>query len=64
MQTLITVLLGLPVGLNRGHVTKQRALPLKPVNKKGKSSRSHELVKNIVREVAGFNPYERRVMEL
>lgn len=36
----------------------------KPVNRKGKQSVRSNFVKSIVREVAGFAPYERRVMEL
>jgi len=55
---------GLPVGLNRGHVTIKRTLPPKPSNKKGHLSKKSQFVKAIVREVAGFAPYERRVMEL
>lgn len=54
----------LPWGLNKGHPTTVRALPAKHSNRKGKSSERTAFVKAIVREVAGFAPYERRVMEL
>merc|ERR1712093_160619 len=36
----------------------------KPSNRKGRQSARSAFVKSIVREVAGFAPYERRVMEL
>lgn len=54
----------LPWGLNRGHPTTPLAVKPKPSNRKGKSSARTAHVKAIVREVAGFAPYERRVMEL
>ncbi|ORY83482.1 60S ribosomal protein l36 [Leucosporidium creatinivorum] len=54
----------LPWGPNKGHPTTVIALAGKPSNRKGKQSARSEFVKNIVREVAGFAPYERRVMEL
>lgn len=58
------LLADLPWGLNKGHPTTVRALPAKHSNRKGKSSARTAFVKAIVREVAGFAPYERRVMEL
>lgn len=55
---------GLPIGPNKGRPTTVRALPKKPSHSKGKSSQSRALVKGVIREVAGFAPYERRTMEL
>lgn len=52
------------MGLNKGRPTTVRALPKRPSNLKGKSSKSRDLVKGVIREVAGFAPYERRTMEL
>merc|ERR1711991_1307818 len=37
---------------------------LRPVSKKGVEGKRPKFVRSIVREVAGFAPYERRVMEL
>ncbi|KAI8086103.1 50S ribosomal protein L36e [Halteromyces radiatus] len=55
---------GIAVGLNKGHITTRRELKQKPSNRKGAASKRATFVRNIVREVAGFAPYERRVMEL
>ncbi|KAI9631280.1 hypothetical protein KEM48_014522 [Puccinia striiformis f. sp. tritici PST-130] len=54
----------LPRGLNSGHKTTPRVLPNKPSHFKGRASKRTTFVRSIVREVAGFAPYERRVMEL
>lgn len=51
-------------GLSKGHPTTVRALPKRPSNLKASSSKSRVLVKGVIREVAGFAPYERRTMEL
>ena len=55
---------GLPVGLRRGHQTTLRELKPRPSARKGRSSASRQLVTGVIREVAGFAPYERRAMEL
>lgn len=36
----------------------------KPSHRKGKSTERHKFVKSVIREVVGFAPYERRVLEL
>ncbi|KAJ3416266.1 hypothetical protein HDV05_002556 [Chytridiales sp. JEL 0842] len=55
---------GIYVGLNKGHVTTSRAQKPKPSNRKGALSKRTKFVRDLVREVVGFAPYERRVMEL
>ncbi|CAD7965080.1 unnamed protein product [Amoebophrya sp. A120] len=55
---------GIAAGRERGHVTTVRTLKQKPSNMKGKLSSKVALVREVVRETAGFAPYERRVMEL
>jgi large subunit ribosomal protein L36e len=55
---------GIAVGLNKGHVTKRREPRARPSQKKGETSKHGKFVRSIIREVAGFAPYERRVMEL
>jgi large subunit ribosomal protein L36e len=55
---------GLAVGLNKGKVTTRRELAPKPSNKKGVASKHTRFVRSLIREVVGFAPYERRVMEL
>ena len=58
---------GLFVGLNKGQVT---TLPAKqtwksrPVTKKGKLSKRSKAVREVVREIAGFAPYEKRMLEM
>ncbi|THU54675.1 hypothetical protein C4D60_Mb10t27640 [Musa balbisiana] len=55
---------GLFVGLNKGHIVTKRELPPRPSNRKGKTSKRVHFVRNIIREVAGFAPYEKRITEL
>ncbi|KAJ3074082.1 60S ribosomal protein L36 [Quaeritorhiza haematococci] len=55
---------GLFVGLNKGHITTKIQLKSKPVNRKGALSKRTKFVRDVVREVSGFAPYEKRVMEL
>ncbi|KAL1917954.1 60S ribosomal protein eL36 [Calcarisporiella thermophila] len=55
---------GIAVGLQKGFITTRREVPVRPSRKKGTLSKRVRFVRDIVREVAGFAPYERRVMEL
>ncbi|EPY49944.1 60S ribosomal protein L36 [Schizosaccharomyces cryophilus OY26] len=55
---------GLVVGLNKGKALTKRQLPERPSRRKGHQSKRTSFVRSVVREVAGFAPYERRVMEL
>ncbi|PWN24752.1 putative 60S ribosomal protein L36 [Jaminaea rosea] len=55
---------GLALGIKRGHQTEQRNVAERPSRRKGRSSQRNTLVKSVVREVAGFAPYERRALEL
>ncbi|TOF78246.1 hypothetical protein CGJ15_26610, partial [Vibrio parahaemolyticus] len=52
------------VGLSKGHkVTKNTRKP-KPSSRKGKITKHNKFVRDIVREVMGFAPYEKRTIEL
>jgi len=54
--------MAIAVGLHRGFpVTKH---PRKPQACRGKPKSMHHLVHDVVREVCGYAPYERRVLEL
>ena len=62
---------GIATGLNKGHITSPRTPRAKPSQKKGVSFRllqaatkRTKFVRSLIREVVGFAPYEKRVMEL
>ncbi|PIA17741.1 60S ribosomal protein L36 [Coemansia reversa NRRL 1564] len=56
---------GLAVGANSGHITARRELKPRASNAKGSNHSKHNaFVRDLVREVVGFAPYERRIMEL
>jgi hypothetical protein len=57
-------LLDLRYGLTKGHPTTAIAKVSRPSHRKGIASAKTSFVRSIIREVAGFSPYERRVMEL
>lgn len=52
------------VGLSHGHPTTLIEKTVRPSRRKGVQSAKTKFVRNVVREVAGFSAYERRVMEL
>merc|ERR1711998_51029 len=58
---------GLFVGRNRGRIQKLPAKQLwknRPVGRKGKVSKRASFVRTIIRDVAGYSPLEKRLMEL
>jgi large subunit ribosomal protein L36e len=55
---------GLAIGLKKGHKTNARNVKAKPSTRKGVQATRTKFVRELIREVAGFAPYERRVMEL
>ncbi|KAI9884733.1 MAG: 60S ribosomal protein L36 [Watsoniomyces obsoletus] len=55
---------GLAVGLNKGHKTTRRDLKPRISRSKGRLSKRTAFVREIVKEVSGLAPYERRVIEL
>lgn len=58
---------GFAVGRNKGRIVKlpaQQSWKTKPVTRKGKLARRSAAVRAVVREVAGFSPLEKRMMEL
>ncbi|KMZ67974.1 60S ribosomal protein L36 [Zostera marina] len=55
---------GLFVGLNKGHIVTRKELAPRPSDRKGKTSKRILMIRSLIREVAGFAPYERRITEL
>ncbi|KAG0217918.1 50S ribosomal protein L36e [Mortierella sp. GBAus27b] len=60
----VTQRTGIRSGQNHGHITTVRALKTPMSYKKGVAGKRVLFVRSIVREVAGFAPFERRIMEL
>jgi len=55
---------GLAVGLNKGHKTTPRVVKPRVSRRKGALSKRTSFVREVVKEVMGLAPYERRVIEL
>ncbi|KAG5519651.1 hypothetical protein PMAC_001806 [Pneumocystis sp. 'macacae'] len=55
---------GLAVGLNRGHKTTPYITTTRISRRKGYLSKRVSFIREIIHEVAGFAPYERRLIEL
>ncbi|CDI74554.1 60S Ribosomal protein L36, putative [Eimeria praecox] len=52
------------VGLNKGFLVTKRTPPVRPSRRKGKKTTRVQAIREIIRQVAGFAPYERRVLDL
>ncbi|KAK4534898.1 hypothetical protein CDCA_CDCA03G0923 [Cyanidium caldarium] len=55
---------GIAVGLHKGHKVTKRVLPPRPSRRKGALGKRTQFVRALIREVTGFAPYERRILEL
>ncbi|KAH9825388.1 60S ribosomal protein L36 [Teratosphaeria destructans] len=55
---------GIAVGLNKGHQLTPRTPAARISRRKGHLSKRTAFVREVVKEVAGLAPYERRVIEL
>lgn len=55
---------GIAVGRSKGHKVTKRQLPVRPSQRKGALGKRTKMVRALIREVAGFAPYERRILEL
>ncbi|KAJ1954273.1 ribosomal protein L36 [Dispira parvispora] len=54
---------GIIRGDNHGHITAVRVVAPR-CSRRGQFSKRNNFVRSLIREVTGFAPYERRVMEL
>ena len=52
------------LGLTKGHQVTKVKPPVRPVSRKGRLTRHNKLVRDVIREVSGVTPYEKRTMEL
>jgi len=55
---------GIAVGLKKGYIVTRRAKKDLPSRKKGVAGERTKLVRGVVREVVGWAPYEKRIMEI
>lgn len=56
---------GIAVGLKKGFVTEQRpADKSRPARMKGRLSKRVKLVRDLISEVAGMAPYEKRIRDI
>ncbi|KAK1442754.1 60S ribosomal protein L36 like protein [Babesia gibsoni] len=57
---------GIMTGLNKGHITTPIPLvkTVRPSRRKGVKTNRNALVSEVIREVCGFAPYERHMIEL
>jgi large subunit ribosomal protein L36e len=52
------------VGLNKGHVVTKRTLAPRPGARKGRCGKRVGMIRDLIRQVAGSAPYEKRLVEL
>ena len=52
------------VGLEKGHVVQALEVKQRPSQTKGKLSKRAKVVRQVVREVAGLAPYEKRLLDV
>merc|ERR1712151_89152 len=55
---------GIAAGLNKGYITTKRSKRVRPSASKGKLGQRVGLIRGVIREVAGYTPYEKRIMEI
>lgn len=55
---------GIAVGLKKGHIVTKRTESQRPARRKGGLGERTKFVRGVVREVVGWAPYEKRIMEI
>merc|ERR1712212_786326 len=56
--------LEMAVGLQKGHKVTKNVTKPKPSRRKGAANKRVRFIRDLIREVTGFAPYEKRCMEL
>ena len=55
---------GIAVGLNKGFPVEKKENKARPARAKGRASKRTLLVRDLVSEVVGMSPYERRLLDM
>mmetsp|Transcript_21119 Transcript_21119/g.19236 ORF Transcript_21119/g.19236 Transcript_21119/m.19236 type:complete len:106 (+) Transcript_21119:24-341(+) len=55
---------GIAVGLEKGYPVEKRVVPPRPSHAKAKLSKRTKLVRELIGEVVGLSPYEKRLLDM
>mmetsp|Transcript_19748 Transcript_19748/g.33853 ORF Transcript_19748/g.33853 Transcript_19748/m.33853 type:complete len:97 (+) Transcript_19748:34-324(+) len=55
---------GIAIGKEKGHIVTKKTVAPRPSTRKGTLGKRTAFVRSLVREVVGFAPYEKRILEL
>lgn len=55
---------GIILGLNKGHKVTAKEVAPRPSQRKGRATKKATFVRELVKEVSGLSPYERRIIDL
>ncbi|EQC31293.1 50S ribosomal protein L36e [Saprolegnia diclina VS20] len=55
---------GIACGVAKGYPVTKREVAPRPAAKKGRAGKKTQFVRNIVREVVGLMPYEKRILDM
>jgi len=60
----MAIIYDMAIGLTKGHKVTKNTVKPRPSRRKGTQTKHAKFVRDLVREVCGFAPYEKRAMEL
>eukprot|EP01039_Chlorochromonas_danica_P008924 gene8924-9844_t len=55
---------GIAVGLNKGYPVTKVAKAARPADSKGKVSKRTKFIRDLITEVVGLSPYEKRLLDM
>jgi large subunit ribosomal protein L36e len=55
---------GIAVGLTKGYPVEKRQVAARPGDRKGRISKRTKMVRELVGEVLGMSPYEKRLLDM